>query len=171
MVQAYYGDGKGKTSAAMGAALRALGHRRRVFIVQFLKGRMSGEAKMLSSMNGVTLLMGKPNLPFSWEMTPQERAETAQYHWQQFERAKSAAFDGQCDMLVFDEILGAIESGLFDEVALLNFLDNAPKDVEVILTGRTLGQAVRDRAQYITKLVCEEHPFAKGTSAREGIEY
>lgn len=171
MLHAYYGDGKGKTSAAMGLALRALGHGRRVFMIQFLKGTPSGEALMFARMADVTLLMGKPGLPFVWKMTPEQKRETRAHHMEQLSRARDAALEGKCDLLILDEILGALEAGLMEEAAVVSFLDDCPPSVEVVLTGRELPQELRARADYVTCMRCERHPYEKGVQARAGIEY
>lgn len=170
MIHAYYGEGKGKTCAAMGLALRALGHDRSIWIVQFLKGRLSGEAAMLTRMSGVTLLLGKADLPFVWEMTDAQKESTRVRHNQQLACACDAVRQGRCDMLILDECFGAIETGLLDEKALIHFLDEQPK-AEIVLTGRVLPESVRERADYITLMQGERHPFDKGVAAREGIEY
>ena len=170
MIHAYYGEGKGKTSAAMGLALRALGHDRRVIIVQFLKGSLSGEVKMLAQLPGTTVLTGKPGLPFVWNMSQAEKAETRAYHMRQFEQVRRLTEAGACDVLVLDEVFGALETGLLDENALTALLDAAP-EVEIVLTGRVLPGEIRKRADYITRMEGERHPFEKGVKARAGVEY
>ena len=166
MIQVYYGDGKGKTTAAVGLALRALGAGLRVTVVQFLKGRPSGEVEMLRRL-GAVVLRGQASCKFVFQMDEAERALTARIHEENFRKAVA---DG-CDVLVLDEALSAVSVGVFSAEELTAFLRDKPDGMEVVLTGHALLPEVEEMADYITHMVCERHPYARGVGARKGIEY
>lgn len=168
-VHAYYGEGKGKTTAAMGLALRALGNDMKVVFVQFLKSEPSGEIRMLERMPGISVYWGKAGDGFTNTMTPSEAEETQAIHLRNFEQGRIAAREAQ--MLILDEILCAIELGFFPLDRLVDFLRNRPETLEVILTGRPLPEALRDMADYITGMRNVRHPYDHGLQARKGVEY
>ena len=171
MIHIYHGDGKGKTTAALGLALRALGYGQQVFIVQFLKGSVSGETAALLKMPGVTLLRGKPGTKFVFQMSPEEKAEAAALHERQMNLAFESAFTGKAKLLVLDEALDAVNSGTLNLHALLNMLVACPQDVEVVLTGRNPADEILKLADYITRMKKEKHPYDLGVAARRGVEY
>lgn len=170
LIHLYCGDGKGKTTAAMGLSLRALGSGMQVVIVQFLKGRTSGEAELLSRMPGVTLLRGKQGLKFSFQMNDEERAATALVHNEHLREAIRLANEGQCDLLVLDEAVAAYNLNLLDQALLEQFVKEKPDELELVLTGRNPPQWMIDAADYVTELCKRKHPFDWGIAARKGIE-
>ena len=166
LIHVYYGDGKGKTTAAMGLALRALGAGLRVTVVQFLKSRPSGEVQMLRRL-GAEVLRGQASEKFVFQMDEAERALTARIHEENFRKAVANG----CDVLVLDEALSAVSVDVFSGETLLAFLREKPDGMEVVLTGHALMPEVEALADYITHMVCERHPYARGVGARKGIEY
>ena len=110
LVHLYYGEGKGKTTAAMGLALRALGQGMRVVVVQFLKSGTSGELEPLRRL-GVAVHSGKAGAKFTFQMTEEEKAETAAMH----DRMLREALTEECDLLILDELCAARQTGLLDE--------------------------------------------------------
>ena len=171
LVHLYYGNGKGKTTAAMGLALRALGQGKQVVIVQFLKNHVTGEIKLFEQMEHVRLFRGKAGNHFTSSMTPEELSKTKEIHEQNFSQALELIEQGRCELLVLDEILDAVAKGLFEEKPLISLLEQRPRTLEVVLTGRKPSERVRAIADYITKMEKERHPFDSGIPAREGIEY
>ncbi len=171
LIHLYYGEGKGKTTAAMGLALRAAGCGKRVLIVQFLKGRPSGEVELLQSLPGITLLRGKELKKFSWEMSEEEKQGALRLDNELMETAFQKARQGECDLLVLDEALGACGCGLLGEEALLAFLRGKPKELEVVLTGRGPGSEMLELADYATEMRKEKHPYDQGVQARRGVEF
>ncbi len=171
LIHLYCGEGKGKTTAAMGLITRALGHGCRVILVQFLKNGNSGELKILRALPNMTVFAGQVTGKFSIAMTEAEKRATADLHLDYFRQATTLAGQGETDILVLDEVLGAIESGMMDQAELIRFLDEKPAGLEVVLTGRTAPAALLDRADYISRIDCVRHPYQKGILAREGIEY
>lgn len=175
LVHIYCGDGKGKTTAAVGSAVRAAGRGKKVLIVRFLKTDDSGEVLALSFIPGITLLPCRRNFGFTWEMSPEKREAAAVYYRGIFANAWSMASgrDGgdAFDMLVMDEVLGACKMGFLDEEALIRQIRHKPAGLEVILTGRGPSEPMQACADYITEMANRRHPYEKGVPAREGIEY
>lgn len=170
LVHLYYGDGKGKTTAAMGLALRALGRGYPVVIVQFLKRGDSGEIQALRHFERVTAL-AYPQLPgFSMRMTPEQKAACWKAHMELFQQAQQLCRQSPQGLLVLDEAVGACRKGLLDEQALLSFLDRRPAGWEIVLTGRDPSAQMLARADYATQMKKEKHPFDRGLAARDGIE-
>ena len=165
MLHLYWGDGKGKTTAAMGLALRALGHGRRVVILQFLKDGSSGEIEMLRRCGAVVYAC--PNAKFTWLMTDAERAEARRTNT----RTLQTILQGSFDLLVLDEALSACQAGAFCEAELAAAVEALRKRAEVVLTGHAALEALLSRADYITHMQKLRHPYDVGVSARRGIEY
>ena len=130
MLHLYWGDGKGKTTAAMGLALRALGHGRRVVVLQFLKDGTSGEIALLRRCGAE--VHACPNAKFTWLMTEAERTEARQHNT----AALRAALDTPFDLLVLDEACAACRHQLVDEALLRQAAAMAKQGREVVLTGR-----------------------------------
>lgn len=175
LVHIYCGDGKGKTTAAIGSAVRAAGRGRRVLVCRFLKTDDSGEVMGLSDVPGITVLPCTRSFGFSWEMTPEQKQEAALYFMDRFLRAWEMAGgregEGGCDMVVLDEIIGACNLGFVKEEEVVKAIRTRPEHMEVILTGRNPSKPLVECGDYITEMVMRRHPFTDGTGAREGIEY
>ncbi len=192
LVHAYYGDGKGKTTAAAGLALRAYGAGYSVLFVQFLKDGRSSEVEVLRSRLGIPVLAGTVTKHMTFDMTDEEKKLTrilladiwkSVLDWtrkgtlcedglpEDGENSQDPKMRETGRLLVLDEVLGAIETGLFPEEKLLAFLDARPEDLEVVLTGRNPSLAVIDRADYRSQIVCAGHPYNCGIAARKGIEF
>ncbi|MCC8128001.1 MAG: cob(I)yrinic acid a,c-diamide adenosyltransferase [Clostridiales bacterium] len=170
-VHLYCGDGKGKTTAAIGLAVRAAGHDRKVLISRFLKNDDSGEVAALKRIPQITVLPCRESFGFAFRMTEEERKRAAVYYTGQFRETIRMAADGSFDILILDEILAACQYELVAEAELLDFLGNRPASLEVVLTGRNPSEAVREQADYISEIRMERHPFSRGVTARKGIEY
>lgn len=172
MIHVYYGEGKGKTTAAAGLALRAAGNGLRVLFVQFMKARSSGETAMLSALPGVTVLKNQTELGFYKRMTVEQKEQAYEMHRQSLERAAELIEGEGCGLLVLDEVFSAYGYGLLDREAVLSLLSRAEEgQFELVLTGREPDAVFIERADYITQMKKERHPFDKGVSARKGIEY
>ena len=166
MIHVYHGDGKGKTTAAMGLALRMLAAGRRVVVVQFLKDGESGEARLLAEHFGVPVFAGKASDKFTWSMTSEELAATRELHAGNLASALAELEGAQEGLLVLDEALDALSKALVDRA-----LDMSARGVEVALTGRAPSRKIVEKADYITEMRCEKHPYEQGICAREGVEY
>ena len=168
LIQVYTGSGKGKSTAAFGLALRALGHRRRVCIIQFLKGGgYTGEQMALRERFPECEMVQYGSEAF--EMTD---AEAQQHHVDAaFAHAERALTSGEYDLLVLDEINFCLHKGLIDCACLLELLNRKAPHTEVILTGRHAPPDLLARADLVTEMREEKHYYAAGIPAREGIEF
>lgn len=169
LIHIYCGDGKGKTTAAMGLAIRAAGSGRRVLILQFLKDGRSSEFASLAHVPNIEVIPQTRRFGFTWTLSEEEKAQARDYCSALLEDAFARA--GDFDLLVLDEAVGACTSGMIGEVRLLALLEARPAELEVVLTGRGPSQALLERADYVTEMKMVKHPFQRGVSAREGIEY
>ncbi len=170
LIHIYCGDGKGKTTCGMGLCCRAAGAGRRVLIYQFMKDGRGNERKVLERLPNVTFANEERGIRFSFQLDEEEKkAEKARY-LREFADITDMVRRGKYDVLFLDEILYAIASGLMDEQVLTEYLDQKPEGLEVILTGRNPSDAIKSRADYISEIRKEKHPYDRGISAREGIE-
>lgn len=166
-VQVYTGDGKGKTSAALGLALRASGHGMRTYIGQFMKGQHYGELEALRDHPLITIEQyGDVHCIRREEVAPEH---VSQAHGG-LEQAREAMLSGQYDLVVLDEVNVAIWFGLLTVEEVLAFLDQRPSHVEVILTGRRAPQELIERADLVTEMQAVKHYYQQGVVARKGIE-
>lgn len=166
LVHLYYGKGKGKTTAAMGLALRALGQGMQVVVVQFLKNGTSGELEPLRKL-GAKVYSGKPGAKFTFQMNPEEKAQAAREN----DMRLSEALKCPCDLLILDEICAARQSGMLDEMLAKQAVLERPQGREVVLTGREPEPWMLDAADYITWMQPQRHPYEQGIPARKGIEF
>jgi len=171
LVHVYYGYGKGKTTAALGLCLRACGSGKKAVVVQFLKDTPSGEIKSLGCLENVTLLRGKAGAMFVTDMTEEQKAETRRIHDENLKKALDLVRRGECDLLILDEAMDALQFDVLDEGLVRGLLENKPRELEVVITGHKPIGWVLDRADYITEMVKIRHPFDKGIPARKGIEF
>jgi cob(I)alamin adenosyltransferase len=162
------GDGKGKTTAAFGTALRAAGHGQQVAIVQFLKGSWNyGEVAALQTFPNVDLR--RVGSGFTWEAEdPEVPRGLAREAW---ELSKDLAVSDRYDLLILDELNYAVTEGyvLVDEI--LDFLRARPERLSVIITGRNAAPGLIDAADTVTEMHCIKHAFKGGAPAKKGIEY
>ena len=165
MLHLYWGNGKGKTTAAMGLALRALGHGRRVVIVQFLKDGTSGEIAPLRAAGAAVYAC--PNAKFTWLMDEADKAAAREAS----ARALGQALAEPFDLLVLDEACAALKSSILDEALLRRAVAFAKNGREVVLTGRDPAPWLQDAADYSTEMRAHRHPYADGVAARKGVEY
>lgn len=169
LVQVFTGDGKGKTTAAMGTVLRAAAYGLRICVVFFMKGKIpSGEHTSLSLLPNVTVL--KP----VWRGFVKQaslKPEDKELARQTFEQAREAVMSGDYDIVVLDEINIAVSFDLVDVVAVLKLIEDKPKNVELILTGRRAKPELLERADLVTEMRKVKHPYDKGTKARKGLDY
>ncbi|MCH5300969.1 MAG: cob(I)yrinic acid a,c-diamide adenosyltransferase [Ruminococcus sp.] len=171
MIQIYHGDGKGKTSAAIGVAIRAAGRNMQVLFVQFLKSDDSGERKVLEQIGGITMMPCPVELDFTYNMTDVQKAQASKIFREMFDHSVRTALTSNYSVLIMDEIFSAIDTGMISENEVYNFLTNAPTKLEIVLTGRNPSKKFIDLADYVSNIVKEKHPFDKGIRARVGIEY
>jgi cob(I)alamin adenosyltransferase len=168
-VQVFTGDGKGKTTAALGTALRALGHGWKVLVVVFMKGDYRyGEWEALRTFPGATVMrFGFLEFTDPNHVKPEEReqAELA------LSAARKAVLGGEYDLVILDEVNVASAWKLVKIEDVTRLIAERPAHVELILTGRSAGKELIDLADLVTECVKVKHPYDRGTLAREGIEY
>lgn len=171
MVHVYHGDGKGKTTAAMGLAVRSAGNGNLVVIVQFLKGSATGEIEVLSRIPEVTVFRNLEDLGFVWNMTEEEKQRTVMMHNMNLMQAIELINQGKCDLLVLDELAATYNLDMVDKNMVQTLLEMRPKDLEIVITGREPAQIFLDHADYITEMKKQKHPFEQGVPARKGVEF
>jgi cob(I)alamin adenosyltransferase len=168
LVQVYTGSGKGKTTAALGLAIRAAGHGWRVQIVQFMKGANYGELHSLGFIPGISIeRFGESH----WVDPKNIRDEDRQTASAGLMYARQVMLGGQCDLLILDEVNVAVAYRLIPVDAVLALLHDRPTEIELVLTGRGAPQSVIDAADLVTRMEDIKHPYRQGLAARPGIEY
>lgn len=171
LVHIYTGNGKGKTTAAIGLGVRAYGRGFRVLMVQFLKGTETGELIALKQFEpNFILKRGKPVNKFTWNMNEQEKIEARGAMTELFKYAEEASGSGNWEMLILDEIIGSITTGFVELQEVLAFIKNKPEKLEVVLTGRNAPKELIELADYVSEINPVKHPMEKGINARIGIE-
>ena len=171
LIHLYCGDGKGKTTASVGLAVRAAGAGRRVLFTQFMKDGTSAELKMLAGLPGLETAVCHTAYGFYLYMSDEERQAARRDYTALLERAIAACGAGDVDLLVLDEAVSACNTGLIPEERLAAFLAGRPETLEVVLTGRDPSARLLALADYVTEMRKIKHPYDSGVSARRGIEY
>lgn len=171
MVQIYTGEGKGKTTAAFGQALRAAGNGFQVAIFQFLKaeGNITGELALAEKFENVKIFRNDQTHPmFNKKVRMEELKKNAELL---FKEAKEIIAGGKYDLVVLDEINNCLFGGLISTEEMLKVMKEKPAEVELILTGRSVPQEIIKKADLVTEMLAIKHPYNKGVEARKGIEY
>jgi cob(I)alamin adenosyltransferase len=169
----FTGNGKGKTTAAVGLTVRAAGNRMRVFFLQFIKGQWkTGEREILRGIPGIDLeVTGRgftiehlrnPNIPL------EDHAAAAAHGWQV---AQQIVREAEYDVVVLDEILGAISAGLVPLEEVVELVRNKPPTLHLVLTGRGAPAALVEVADLVSEIQPIKHPFDQGIKAQRGIEF
>lgn len=169
-IHIYCGDGKGKSTAAMGLALRAAGSGEKVLVTQFLKDGTSSELKILREISGVRVLTCDKKFGFFWNMTEKEKVQAKNAYEELFEKAVQTVRQENIFLLVMDEFIAAYNHGMIDQKKALAFLKEKPENLEVVLTGRDPAPELLEIADYVSEIQKKKHPFDQGLPARRGIE-
>jgi cob(I)alamin adenosyltransferase len=172
LVHIYTGGGKGKTTAALGLGIRAYGRDLRVALIQFLKGADTGELKVLKGLGeSFKVYRNQENAKFVKDMNPAEleAAQTAVIELWQF--AKNLGNQGQCDLLILDEIMAAVMTGLLPLADVVGWVRDKPIALELVMTGRNAPSELVDLADYVSEIKAVKHPYNRGIGARRGIEF
>lgn len=170
LVHLYVGDGKGKTTAAVGLAVRFLGGGGRVLFCQFLKGRPTGELEPLERL-GAVILRAKTCGKFVSTMDEAECRELRESHEECLRKAAACAASGEYGLVVLDEAVNAVNCGAIPPDSLPALLNHRAPTTEIVLTGRNPSPGLVAAADYHTEFLCRRHPFGRGVAAREGVEY
>lgn len=169
LVQVFTGNGKGKTTAAVGTIVRAAGHGLKVFLVSFMKGNYAyGEYKVLSQLPNVEVAQfGLRKFTDPGKIKPEEKAQAGAA----LAAARKAVMSGNYDLVVLDEVNVAVCYDLIGLEEVMKLIKNKPPHVELILTGRYADNKLLELADLVTEMVKVKHPFDEGVKARKGIEY
>jgi cob(I)alamin adenosyltransferase len=169
LVQIFTGDGKGKTSAALGTVLRAVGHGWKVHVTFFMKGDYPyGERKTLAELPNVTVAsFGQESFVNPQETKPREKEAAALA----LKTAREAMLSSRYDMVVLDEVVLAAAFKLISVEEVIQLIREKPPQVEMILTGRKADPRLVELADLVTEMVKIKHPYDRGIAAREGSEY
>ncbi len=169
MIQVYTGNGKGKNTTALGLAFRAMGHGKKVIMIQFMKGKINyGELKMAKKIKNFKIeQFGRPDFVDRDNPSKIDR-ELAHMG---LERAKEVIKKKQYDIVILDELNVAVDYGLISVEAVLELFRRIPRKMELIITGRYMPEAFRPYADLISEIVEVKHYYCKGIKARRGIEY
>ena len=170
LIHIYCGDGKGKTTAAVGLAVRCAGRGNKVLLVQFLKSRDSGELYSLAKLPDIEVMRGKESKKFTFQMNEEEKHALLIEHNKMFEQVLKKIKNGGYSLLILDEVIGALNAKVFEMPKLIEFLRHKPENLEVVLTGRNPAPELVEIADYVSEMRKVKHPMDKGIMAREGIE-
>lgn len=171
LIHVYCGDGKGKTTCALGLALRAAGAKMNVVIIQFLKGSDTSELLSLKNIPLISVLRNTQDFGFVNSMTPQQLEEVKQMHNDNLNIALRLIETEKCDLLILDELTYVYDMKLIDTEKIDSLIKNKPENLELVITGRNPSSIFIDNADYITEMKALKHPFDKGIHARKGIEF
>ena len=168
-IQIYTGNGKGKTTAAIGQAVRAAGFGLKSYIVQFMKEFPYNEQKSLKHLTELITIEQFAGDDFVYKKEPPGKIEIDKAH-RGLAKAKAKMLSGKYDMIILDEVCVSIYFGLFSDEEILTFMKQKPENVELILTGRYCPDKLLDKADLVTEMKEIKHYYQDGITARKGIE-
>lgn len=171
LIIVFTGNGKGKTTAAMGQALRAVGQGLKVLMLQFIKGTWDyGELVSIKRVDPDFQIkpLGKGFIRSKSKLNNNEALENINQSWEQ---AEKEIFSDKYDMVILDEINYVIDFGLLPVDKILTLLEKKPKRLHIILTGRNAHKEVIEKADLVTEMVEIKHQYSKGIKAQKGIEF
>lgn len=173
MTELYVGEGKGKTTASIGLAIRAAGHRIPVYFYQFMKNGNSGEIEILKSIPGIEVKYPPVFYGFAKNMTKAQKEEMRGYYTDMLESVSQIIKTYREDfvVIILDEVIHACNHQLLSETQLCKLLEHCSPNIEIILTGRNPSQVLLNLADYVSEVKKVKHPFDKGVTARKGIEF
>lgn len=166
LVHIYTGDGKGKTTSAIGLAVRCAGHGKNVTVYQFLKATPTGELNSLKKI-GINIIRVNTCEKFYCDMNDEEKLVAKS----ETENALNSLFSESCDLIVLDEIICAVHNGTSDINKVIEIIKNKPQNTELVLTGRNVPEELLEYADYVSEIKCVKHPYERGIDARCGIDF
>lgn len=171
-VQVYTGDGKGKTTAAVGQAMRAVGNGLRVYMLQFLKTDPTGELEIANLIGDkFQIFRFESKKGFFWTLNEEEKRVLKREIDEAYNFAVDIIKNNSCDVFILDEIMGVLSNKLLSEEQVLELIDNKPINMELILTGRNVPDSIKSKADLVTEMKEIKHYMEKGVYVRKGIEY
>jgi len=170
LVHAYIGDGKGKTTAAVGLVIRALGRGLKVAVFHFMKNGDSGEVKILKEINKDNVYCLNSSGKFTWTMSVSDTDKIKKETENGLDIVKTIIEKQAADLIISDEILDAVENKIIDERKLTDIIYNKPDSIELVMTGRKVSEKILVLSDYVTEMKKIKHPFDRNIKSREGIE-
>lgn len=171
LIQVYTGNGKGKTTAALGQGLRACGRGLKVYMVQFLKSGDTGELHSVEKLYPLfQIFRFERERGFFWTLTSEEKLELKEDIDKGFEFISKVIKGNECDILIIDELLGVLGNKLLETEEVLELFKSKPDTMEIVITGRNAPEKLLEAADLVTEMKEIKHYFRKGIPAREGIE-
>lgn len=172
MIHIYTGDGKGKTTAAIGLAIRAAGHGKKIYLMQFLKGQKTGEVEFLRNFSDIIIHRANENITkFYYQMNKEEKEELHKKTREAWEMLYTQLTEGDYDLVILDEIMGVLTNRMLGVEELIDFIKNKSDRQELVLTGRDAPEEIIELADYVTEMKMIKHPYQNNISARKGIEF
>jgi len=168
-IQVYTGNGKGKTTAAIGQAVRAAGFGLKTYFVMFMKEFPYNEVRILEKLKDFITIVQVGKDDFVYKKVPPSEEEKSKIK-EALAEAKTKMLNGEYDLIVLDEIFVSIYFGLITKEEVISFIDTKPENVELIMTGRYCPQEIMDQADLVTEMKEVKHYYEKGVLARRGIE-
>ncbi len=165
----FTGEGKGKTTAALGMALRASGYGMRILIIQFIKHCRSGELDAVEKLSNITIV--QTGMGFVYDKSNAELEVHKNAAEKGLHLAEQAIVDGDYQLIILDEICYAVSKGRLEEQKVIAVLEKANPDACLVLTGRGATEALLDLADTVTKMQCVKHAMDSGTPAQRGVEF
>ena len=170
-IHIYTGEGKGKTTAALGLSIRAAGRDRKVLFVQFLKGQDTGEQYLMKKIPQITHLKLANARTFFHALTIEEQENLIEETEKEWESLYTKIMSGGFDLVVLDEIMAAMYLGIVPESTVLKLLQEKPIQMEFVLTGRNVPELILKEGNLVTEMRKIRHYYDQGILSREGIEY
>jgi cob(I)alamin adenosyltransferase len=171
LIQVYTGNGKGKTTAALGQGLRACGRGLKVCMVQFLKSGDTGELHSVEKLHPLfEIFRFERERGFFWTLSAEEKQDLKEDIDAGFKFIKRVVSGEECDVLIIDELLGVLSNKLLESTEVMELLNTKPDTMEIIITGRNVPDEILEIADLVTEMKEIKHYFNKGVPAREGIE-
>ncbi|MDR1352909.1 MAG: cob(I)yrinic acid a,c-diamide adenosyltransferase [Treponema sp.] len=170
LIHIYAGNGKGKTTAAIGLCVRAAGRGKKIIFAQFLKTQDTGELGSFEKL-GITVIRSTLRLGFTNAMDGETKKLCAEEQKKIMKKIRERLSGEAADLLVLDEILDAVNINMLDEAELRSLIENKPAELEIVLTGRNPAPWLAEAADYISDVRKVKHPYDRGIKARAGIEW
>ncbi|MGN0334796.1 MAG: cob(I)yrinic acid a,c-diamide adenosyltransferase [Lachnospiraceae bacterium] len=170
LIHIYEGDGKGKTTAGVGLAVRCAGSGQKVLYTQFLKSGTSSELKIMDQIDNIRVERCEEKFGFVFRMDDETKIRARKCYSDHLRKIIKEAAEGDYRLLVMDELIASYNLGMVEKEEVLNFLKNKPEELEVVMTGRNPAPELVELADYVSRIEKVKHPFDQGIPARRGIE-
>lgn len=172
LVQIYTGDGKGKTTAAIGQGIRAYGNGLKVVMLQFLKGGYTGELNTIEELgDNFNIYRFESKKDFFWNLNDEQKEVLKKEIREGYNFILERIEKNDADLLIIDEVMGVLRNKLLTEEEVLYIIENKPESMEIIMTGRNVPDKIKEKADLVTEMKMIKHYFEKGVPSRKGIEY